>query len=68
MRQHRHPDHASARGGDRRRDRIVVFGKSARLLADIDVARWDKRDFAVLREAIQATLQNNEQDLRLIRA
>ena len=49
-------------------DRIVVFGKSARLLADIDVARWDKRDFATLREAIQATLQNNEQDLRLIRA
>jgi NitT/TauT family transport system ATP-binding protein len=49
-------------------DRIVVFGKSARLLADIDVARWDERDFAVLREAIQATLQNNEQDLRLIRA
>jgi NitT/TauT family transport system ATP-binding protein len=49
-------------------DRIVVFGKSARLLADIDVARWDKRDFAMLREAIQATLQNNEQDLRLIRA
>jgi hypothetical protein len=45
-----------------------VFGKSARLLADIDVARWDERDFAVLREAIQATLQNNEQDLRLIRA
>jgi NitT/TauT family transport system ATP-binding protein len=49
-------------------DRIVVFGKSARLLADIDVARWDERDFAVLREAIQATLQSNEQDLRLIRA
>jgi NitT/TauT family transport system ATP-binding protein len=49
-------------------DRIVVFGKSARLLADIDVARWDKRDFAMLREAIQATLQSNEQDLRLIRA
>jgi NitT/TauT family transport system ATP-binding protein len=49
-------------------DRIIVFGKSARLLADIDVARWDKRDFAMLREAIQATLQNNEQDLRLIRA
>src|SRR5437868_9439773 len=43
-------------------DRIVVFGRSARLLADIDVARWDKRDFAMLREAIQATLQNNEQD------
>jgi NitT/TauT family transport system ATP-binding protein len=49
-------------------DRIIVFGRSARLLADIDVARWDKRDFAMLREAIQATLQNNEQDFRLIRA
>jgi NitT/TauT family transport system ATP-binding protein len=49
-------------------DRIIVLGRSARLLADIDVARWNKRDFAMLREAIQATLQNNEQDLRLIRA
>jgi NitT/TauT family transport system ATP-binding protein len=49
-------------------DRIIVLGRSARLLADIDVARWSKRDFAALREAIQATLQNNEQDLRLIRA
>jgi NitT/TauT family transport system ATP-binding protein len=49
-------------------DRIIVLGRSARLLADIDVARWDKRDFAMLREAIQATLQNNEQDFRLIRA
>jgi NitT/TauT family transport system ATP-binding protein len=49
-------------------DRIVVLGKSARLLADIAVARWNERDFAVLREAIQATLQNNQQDLRLIRA
>src|SRR4029450_823633 len=49
-------------------DRIVVFGKSAKLLADIDVARWDKRDFAVLRGAIQATLQSNEQDLQVGRA
>jgi NitT/TauT family transport system ATP-binding protein len=49
-------------------DRIIVLGRSARLLADIDVARWNKRDFAMLREAIQARLQNNEQDLRLIRA
>jgi NitT/TauT family transport system ATP-binding protein len=49
-------------------DRIVVLGKSARLLADIAVARWNERDFTVLREAIQATLQNNQQDLRLIRA
>ena len=49
-------------------DRIVVLGKAARLLADINVARWDKREFAILREAIQATLQNNAQDLRLMRA
>jgi NitT/TauT family transport system ATP-binding protein len=49
-------------------DRIIVLGKAARLLADIDVARWDKREFAMLREAIQATLQNNAQDLRLMRA
>jgi NitT/TauT family transport system ATP-binding protein len=49
-------------------DRIIVLGRAARLLADIDVARWDKREFAILREAIQATLQNNAQDLRLMRA
>jgi len=49
-------------------DRIIVLGRSARLLTDIDVARWNKRDFAMLREAIQATLQNNERDFRLIRA
>jgi hypothetical protein len=30
------------------------------------VARWYKSDFATLREAIQATLQNNARDLRLI--
>jgi NitT/TauT family transport system ATP-binding protein len=49
-------------------DRIIVLGRAARLLADIDVARWDKREFAILREAIQATLQTNAQDLRLMRA
>jgi NitT/TauT family transport system ATP-binding protein len=49
-------------------DRIIVFGKSAKLLADIQVSRWDKRDYAILREAIQATLQSNEQDSRLLRA
>jgi hypothetical protein len=42
-----------------------VFGKSAKLLADIQVERWGKSDHAVLREAIQATLQSNEQDSRL---
>src|SRR6185436_5338194 len=37
-------------------DRIVVFGKSAKLLADIHVNQWPKARHAVLREAIQATL------------
>ena len=46
-------------------DRIVVLGKSAKLLADIRVARWDKRDHAMLREAIQVTLQSNEPDPRI---
>jgi NitT/TauT family transport system ATP-binding protein len=49
-------------------DRIVVFGRSAKLLADIHVARWQEREYAVLREAIQATLQSNERDTRLARA
>jgi NitT/TauT family transport system ATP-binding protein len=48
-------------------DRIVVFGKSARLLADIHVAKWDKSEYGVLREAIQATLQGNAPDGRLER-
>ena len=46
-------------------DRIVVFGKSARLLADIQVNRWKKQSYALLREAIQSTLQNNRADPRL---
>src|SRR5215831_18939795 len=46
-------------------DRIVVFGKSAKLLADIHVAQWPKTKHKVLREAIQATLQNNRPDPRL---
>jgi NitT/TauT family transport system ATP-binding protein len=46
-------------------DRIVVFGKSAKLLADIHVAQWPKAKYAVLREAIQATLQANSPDPRL---
>jgi NitT/TauT family transport system ATP-binding protein len=49
-------------------NRIIVLGKSAKLLADIHVARWGKSDYAILREAIQATLQRNEQDSRLIRS
>jgi NitT/TauT family transport system ATP-binding protein len=48
-------------------DRIIVLGKSAALLADIRVELWDKRDHPILREAIQATLQSNEQDSRLVR-
>lgn len=46
-------------------DRIVVFGKSAKLLADIRVAQWPKENHAALREAIQFTLQNNRPDPRL---
>ncbi len=46
-------------------DRVVVFGKSAALLADIHVAQWPKEQYGVLREAIQLTLQNNKPDPRL---
>jgi len=46
-------------------DRVVVFGKSAKLLADIRVAAWPKDKYATLREAIQFTLQNNVADPRL---
>jgi NitT/TauT family transport system ATP-binding protein len=46
-------------------DRIVVFGKSAKLLADIHVKGWPKSKHGVLREAIQATLQSNKLDRRL---
>jgi NitT/TauT family transport system ATP-binding protein len=49
-------------------DRIVVFGKSAKLLADIHVNRWDKSCYPLLREAIQSTLQNNRADPRLANA
>ncbi|HEY6862041.1 MAG TPA: ABC transporter ATP-binding protein [Pseudolabrys sp.] len=48
-------------------DRIVVFGKSAKLLADIHVAGWPKSKYGLLREAIQSTLQNNQPDPRLTR-
>jgi NitT/TauT family transport system ATP-binding protein len=46
-------------------DRIAVFGQSAKLLADIHVARWAEGDYPVLREAIQQTLQNQKPDPRL---
>jgi NitT/TauT family transport system ATP-binding protein len=49
-------------------DRIVVFGKSAKLLADIHVNRWTKNNHPLLREAIQSTLQNNQADPRLANA
>jgi NitT/TauT family transport system ATP-binding protein len=48
-------------------DRIVVFGKSAKLLADVHVAQWPASEYGTLREAIQATLQNNAPDPRLMR-
>jgi NitT/TauT family transport system ATP-binding protein len=47
-------------------DRIIVLGKSAKLLADIHVERWERSNYALLREAIQSTLQSNVQDLRLV--
>jgi NitT/TauT family transport system ATP-binding protein len=46
-------------------DRIIVFGRSAKLLADIQVSQWDKQSRPLLREAIQSTLQNNRADPRL---
>lgn len=46
-------------------DRIIVFGRSARLLADIHVKQWPKTKHALLREAIQSTLQSNAPDARL---
>jgi len=46
-------------------DRIVVFGKSAKLLADIHVADWPKSKYRLLREVIQSTLQSNRPDPRL---
>jgi NitT/TauT family transport system ATP-binding protein len=46
-------------------DRIIVFGKSARLLADVRVAQWNSSEYGQLREAIQQTLQSNKAHLRL---
>lgn len=48
-------------------DRIVVFGKSAALLADIRMKDRDRSDHAMLRSAIQNTLQMNAPDERLKR-
>jgi NitT/TauT family transport system ATP-binding protein len=48
-------------------DRIVVFGKSAKLLADVRVRDWELSERPMLREAIQNTLQGNAPDARLAR-
>jgi NitT/TauT family transport system ATP-binding protein len=48
-------------------DRIIVFGKSAALLADIRVSDWEPEEYPLLREAIQNTLQANAPDPRLQR-
>src|SRR3954468_16162889 len=48
-------------------DRIVVLGQSAKLLADVHVAKWRKDEYGILREAIQSTLQGNRPDRRLDR-
>jgi NitT/TauT family transport system ATP-binding protein len=48
-------------------DRIVVFGKSAALLADVTMADWDRAEHPQLRTAIQGTLQANAPDPRLAR-
>ena len=47
-------------------DRIVVFGKAARLLTDIRVADWPAGEHSALRDAIQVTLQSNESHPRLV--
>ncbi len=48
-------------------DRIVVFGKSATLLADIRMADWDRADYPCSAKRIQNTLQANAPDARLRR-
>ncbi len=48
-------------------NRIVVFGMSAKLLADIRVAQWHAKEYGTLREAIQATLHGQAPDPRLNR-
>jgi NitT/TauT family transport system ATP-binding protein len=48
-------------------ERILVLGKSAKLLADVRVSDWAGADYGQLREAIQATLHGNAPDARLLR-
>ncbi|MCL4798719.1 MAG: ATP-binding cassette domain-containing protein [Burkholderiales bacterium] len=47
-------------------NRILVFGKPATLLADVRLDGYGADDTALLREAIQATLQTNRIDPRLL--
>jgi NitT/TauT family transport system ATP-binding protein len=49
-------------------DRILVFGKSARLLHDVRAEHWPAADHGLLREAIQVTLQTDVADARLARS
>ena len=49
-------------------DRIIVFGKSATLLADVRMADWPVAERPTLRAAIQVTLQGNAPDERLQRS
>jgi NitT/TauT family transport system ATP-binding protein len=46
-------------------DRIVVLGKSAKVLSDIRTSEWSASEHAELRDAIQKTLHANETHDRL---
>jgi NitT/TauT family transport system ATP-binding protein len=46
-------------------DRLLVFGKPATLLADLNVRKWGAAELAGLRARIQATIHNNELDPEL---
>jgi NitT/TauT family transport system ATP-binding protein len=48
-------------------DRVIVLGKSASLLADVRLSEWTRSEHGVLREAIRATLQTGQPDVRLER-
>jgi len=49
-------------------DRILVFGRPAKLLADIRVLDWPMHEHARLRESIQATLQGRAFEMRVASA
>jgi len=65
MRFDRDPDHASTGRSDRRRRPHRGVRQVGQALADIHVAQWPKSKHALLREAIQSTLQNDKPDPRL---